>query len=341
LNADACVDLALELSPDDPLALDLRSLVLLNDHRFAEAKALALTLVNRTPDSALAWGSLSDALLELGEHEAAEQAAATMLDLKPNLPAYSRASYFRWLRGERAEAEELARLAIDASDDPRRPEPRAWMMVQTALLFWHEGDSAGANAGFLKAQEVVPEYPPALVGRARVAWSTGDAQQALALLTRAYEKSPLTETAWLLGQARELAGDSAGANAAYADAEREGRRSDPRTLSLMWSTRKLNPGEALTLAEREQRKRGDIFTEDTLAFALYRSGRFSEAKRVIERARRLGTRDARLLFHDGAIRLALGEVAAGRRLLREALRLNPHFDELGAREASLLLRGRS
>lgn len=337
LNADACAELALGITPEDPLALDLRALVLLNDHEFEKAKRLSESLVRRRPDSAMAWGSLSDALLELGEQDAAERAATAMLDLKPNLPSYSRASYLRWLRGAESDARELARLAIDASDDPRKPEPRAWMLVQAALLFWHAGDWQGADAGFAKALDVVKDYPPALVGRGRVALAEGHPSSASDYFQRAYGASPLAETAWLLGEARELEGRLDEARAAFADAEREGRRADRRTLSLMFSTQNRNVDEALALAQRERKTRGDIYTEDALAFALYRAGRLQEAKESIGRARRLGTPDAKLLFHDGLIRLALGDVRLGRQLLSEALARNAHFDERSAREARSLL----
>ncbi|HET9932260.1 MAG TPA: tetratricopeptide repeat protein [Polyangiaceae bacterium] len=337
LNADACAEVALGISPDDPLALDLRALVLLNNHEFTKAKALSESLIARRPDAAMAWGSLSDALLELGEQDAAERAANTMLDLKPNLPSYSRASYLRWLRGAESDARELARLAIDASDDPRRPEPRAWMLVQAALLFWHAGDWQGADAGFVRALEVVKDYPPALVGRGRVALADGNAGAAADFFQRAYDASPLTETAWLLGEARELEGRHAEAKSAFADAEREGRRADRRTLSLMFSTQARNIEEAVSLAERERQVRADIYTEDALAFALYRAGRMHEANEAIQRARRLGTPDAKLMFHDGLIRLGLGDSRSGKRLLSEALAQNAHFDERSAREARTLL----
>jgi len=337
LNAEACANVALELVPEDALALDLRGLVLLNAHRFAEAKQLSLTLLEKRPDSPMALGSLSDALLELGEHEAAESAAMRMLDLKPNLPSYSRSSYFRWLRGDLEAARELARLAIDAGTDPREPEARAWAIVQAALLFWQAGDIDGADAGFSEALRGIPDYPPALVGRARVLLANGATNASIELLERAREKSPLVETTWLLGQARELAGDAAGAERAYLDAEHEGKLHDPRTLSLMFSTLNRNADSALALAERERRARGDIYTEDALAFALYRVGRHAEAREAIARARRLGTPDARLLFHEGAILLASGDAKLGRKTLKAALELNPHFDETSAREARKLL----
>lgn len=337
LNAEACADVALDLVPGDALALDLRGLVLLNAHRFTEAKQLSQSLLETRPDSPMALGSLSDALLELGEHEAAESAAMRMLDLKPNLPSYSRSSYLRWLRGDLEAARELARLAIDAGTDPREPEARAWAIVQAALLFWHGGDTEGADAGFSEALRGIPDYPPALVGRARVLLATGAPNAAVDLLERARSKSPLVETTWLLGQAKQLAGDAAGAERAYLDAEREGRLHDPRALSLMLSTLNRNTNGALLLAERERRTRGDIYTDDALAFALYRAGRYAEARAAIARARRLGTPDARLLFHEGAILLASGETKLGRQALRAALGLNPHFDETSAREARKLL----
>jgi hypothetical protein len=44
-----------------------------------------------------------------------------------------------------------------------------------------------------------------------------------------------------------------------------------------------------------------------------------------------------LLYHAGAIRIALGDLARGERLVRDALDLNPRFDMTGAAEAEQLL----
>jgi hypothetical protein len=105
----------------------------------------------------------------------------------------------------------------------------------------------------------------------------------------------------------------------------------------MYSSRQTNADEALRLAEEERGARGDVYTDDALAWALYRHGRFADAKNAIARARRYGTKDARLLFHEGAIEKALGHEAAGGRLLAQALELNPKFDVAGAAEARALL----
>jgi tetratricopeptide (TPR) repeat protein len=337
LNADAAARVALALAPDYSPALILQSLVLLNSHKFEAARAIAQKVVDDHPHDPMAYGSLSDALLELGRYPDAEKAAETMVDIKPSLPAYSRVSYFAWLEGDVQHALQVARLAIDAADDPRDPEPRAWELTQTAMIFWHEGDYPGADAGFDLALKAVSDYPPALVGKARCALARGDGKRAVDLLERAYAQSPLPETAWLLGDARTMAGDDAGAASAYALVEKDGRISDARTLSLFDSTKSKNPDQALALAEAERKGRGDLYTDDAYAWALHRNGRNDEAKVAITRALSLGTKDARLLFHAGAIRIETGEAAAGRKLVADALRLNPKFDVTGAAEAQALL----
>jgi tetratricopeptide (TPR) repeat protein len=336
LNANACADVALDLEPESKLAYNLRGLVYLNDHEFDKARDVAEKIIAKDPDDPMAYGTLGDALLELGKYEEAMTAVQKMVDLKPNLPSYGRASYLQWLRGDAKAAKESARLAIDSGRDRRDPEPEAWTLVQTALLFWHAGDYEGADAGFDKAIDWQSEYPPALVGKGRVALARGDAKRAAELFGRAFKQSPLAETAWLLGDARTLAGDAAGAAEAYAAVRKEGA-SDPRTLSLFLSTKNEDSARAVALAEQEKKVRGDIYTDDALAWAYYRAGRIAEAKVAVDRARRLGTKDARLLYHQGAIWIAAGEKEKGRKLVREALELNPKFDVTAADEARKLL----
>jgi tetratricopeptide (TPR) repeat protein len=340
LHAEACADVVLERSPANVAAENLRGLVLLQQHEFARAKAMAEALVAREPRDATAWGTLSDAALELGDFEGAVSAVARMLEQKPGLPAYARTSYLRWLRGDDAGAVEAIRLAIDAGD-PGDPEPLAWVLTQAAQLFFQRGDYEGADAGFQQALEVLREYPPALVGRGRVRLARGDAARASQLFEQAFAQSPLVETGALLVQAFSAAGDRDGAERAYAAAEREGLRGDRRSLSLLDSTLNRRPERALELARAERNLRADLYTEDALAWALYRNRHFDEALRSIERARRLGTRDARLVFHHGAILLALGRAAEGRALLREALALSPKFEPAGAAEATHLLGART
>jgi len=337
LSADACAEMALRLAPSDRGALDLRGLMLLNEHRFEDARKLAQSVVDTLPDDAQGWGNLADALTDLGRYDDAAHAAQRMMDLKPNLASYARASYLLWLRGDVPGAKESARLAIDAGGDMRDPEPLAWVLVQAATLFWQEGDPDGADAGFDRALLAKPGFPPALVGKARVALAQGRSSVAVVLLQQAFEARPLAETAGLLADARRLSGDGPGAEAAEREVLREGRSGDGRTLSLYLSTHDRDADEALALAERELATRDDIYTEDALGWALYRKGRLSEARAASDKAMALATPDARLFYHAGAIRLAEGESTAGRALVKRALALNAGFDPVGSREARALL----
>jgi tetratricopeptide (TPR) repeat protein len=337
LNAKAAADVALGIDPADSMALDLEGLVLLNDHRFEEARALAQRVVEAHPQLPAPYGTLSDALLELGRFDEAVRAAQQMVDLKPNLPSYGRASYLRWVAGDVPGAEQAARLAIDSGEDVRDPEPGAWMLTQTAMIFCHEGDYAVAEAGFDRALVWMSAYPPALVGKARVAMARGAPDQAVSLLRAAYDESPLVETAWLLGDAHSMAGDAEGARRAYDLVERTGLRTDHRTLALFWATKNEHAAEALALAEAEMRARPGLYTEDAYAWALYRNGKIDEAKAAIARALEHHTRDARLWYHAGAIRIEAGDVLAGRELIARALALEPAFDFTGAAEARWIL----
>ena len=70
-----------------------------------------------------------------------------------------------------------------------------------------------------------------------------------------------------------------------------------------------------------------------LAWCLYKKGQPTEAKIAIDEALRLGTRDARLLYHASVIEQPLGNRRAAVEHLRLALKVNPSFDILQAETA--------
>jgi tetratricopeptide (TPR) repeat protein len=333
-NAGACASRAIALDPSNRAALELQGLVLMNDHRFAEASELMKRVVAASPEKPVAWGTLSDALLELGNIRGAVDAAQRMMDLKPNLPSYSRAAHLQWLHADLQPARESVRLAIDAGNGSMDREPRAWVIVQAAMMFWNEGDYDGALAGCDQALSELPNFAPALVCKGRILIGRGDGKAAEPLLAQAYKSIPLIETGWLLGDARESIGDEAGAQQVWAEIEKRGA-ADPRTLALFLATKNLDVQRAVQLAIDERKTRDDQYTEDVAAWALYRAGHISEALAASEKATALGTRDARLWYHRGAILLASGDTR-GRELVQKALALNPSFDRTGAAEARSL-----
>ncbi|NEA84782.1 hypothetical protein G3I53_01545, partial [Streptomyces sp. SID14436] len=88
----------------------------------------------------------------------------------------------------------------------------------------------------------------------------------------------------------------------------------------------------------EWARRHSVHTADALAWALHRSGRDEEALRYARRATATGYRSAAFLHHRGMIERAVGDHRAARASLTAALRLNPGFSPLGAREAKAALK---
>jgi Tfp pilus assembly protein PilF len=354
LHADACARVALEIAPDQRRALGLSAQVRLDAHEFARAREIAEAVLAREPDDAGALGTLSDAALELGDVPAASAAAQKLLDVAPGLGAYARASYLRWLHGDEPGALEMARLAIDAAGAPDELDARAWILVQTAHLFWHRGDLAGAAAGYRMALDVRAEYAPALLGLGKVAIAEQRYRDAAEHLGRALASHADVETAALASEVSQQLNDAAGAARYEAQIEQLGRH-DRRAYALFLANRRVDAARAVAparaeravlparaeravlLARAEREGRGGVYTEDALGWALYAAGELEEAEQHARRATRLGTRDALLLYHLGAIQLARGEVAEGKAALEQALRQNPHFDRAGAAEARRLL----
>jgi tetratricopeptide (TPR) repeat protein len=335
LSAEAAASKAQALGAKN--AAGVRALTLLNQRRFEEARALAEATLVKEPEDLRSLAALADALLELGRLEESGRAVQKMIDLKPNLPSYSRASWLRWLIGDVAGAKQLIRLALDAGRDPRDPEPRAWTLCQAASYFWNEGDYEGAEAGYDQALALVADYPPALVGKARSALAGGHPDRALPLVTTAFTHRPTVDAGILRARVLEALKD-ASAEEAWQAAADQGKRGDRLGLGWLYALRNQNLEQAKTLLEKERAGRPGPYVLDALGWALFRSGRLEEGEEAAIGANRFGTQDARLWYHLGAIRLARGQVE-GRALIEKALKLNPAWDWAEAADARRLLGG--
>lgn len=323
VNADACASVVLAKDPDHVAAADLRGVALRARHEYGEARQLAERITVKHPSETTGWTALTDALLELGHYDAANDAAQKA--------GHARMAKVQWITGNVAPAKESIRRAKE--DDVEA-------ILESATIAWHEGDYARADASFDEALERDSDLAAALAGKGRVAMARGDFSRAVELLRRSYEVRPTVERAWLLGDAREASGDPKGAAEAYALVTKHAA-TDPRAYSLFLSARKDRTKEqysdALRLASEVHVKQQDVYTEDALAWALYRAGMPETAKTAMGRARRFHTPDARILFHEGAIRIAGGDVKKGKEVIAQALEMNPAFDWRGAKEARELL----
>jgi tetratricopeptide (TPR) repeat protein len=322
------LDEAEKLSPGDYQVGRTRAWTLLGQHRFAEARDEAKALNHRAPDDVLVYGLLGDAHLELGEYTEAEEALQWMMNLRPgNVPALTRGAYLRELIGDVDGALEFMNNAFE-----RTPldevEDRAWIATQIAHLFLATGRVPEAETAAQKALELFPGYHYALAQLAGVRTAQGRHDEAVALLRQRYEQAPHPENLYDVGRALARAGRVAEARQAFAEFETKARGEMAgadncnRELSAYYVDEAKRPSEGLRVAEQELSRRRDVFTLAAHAWALSAIGRSAEARKEMETALAIGTKDARLLYQAGVIAARAGDRTAAARHLDESLRVN-------------------
>ena len=106
-----------------------------------------------------------------------------------------------------------------------------------------------------------------------------------------------------------------------------------RELVFYYADHAHQPAKALDVAKQEFAWRHDVYTLDAYAWALHVNGQDAEARKQIETALAVGIRDSRIFAHAGEISLKLGDRAAAKRYLAEAVALHAS----GSEQAKLVL----
>lgn len=328
-KAETAINRALEFAPADAAARKLKASLHLSFHRFKEAAELATHLLKEFPNDSFVFGVLTDAYMELGEYDRAVGAAQKMVDLRPGTASYARVAQLRSLYGDHAGAIEMMTQAA-RSADPKETETQSWCLVQLGDEYWKHGEFAKAEKVYDEALSVFPEYFLALASKGRVFAAKGDLDGAEKLLVDSQNRHPAADAIINLGHVYTLRGDAERAKQQYDLVEvveqKLGMAGDQKKLALFWADRDIKLAEALAIAENEYAMRKDIYTTDVLAWCLYKNGRLPEAKKKIDEAMRLKTKDARIRYHAGMIEKALGNDREAVQLISEALKQNPSFD---------------
>ena len=310
-------------------------------HEFRKGLRLARQAVRLDPENGSAYGALGDALLNLGRYPQAFRVYDRMALLAPGIASFTRVASARELIGHRRAAADADELALEAGSTV--PENAAWTVVQLGNVRFNMGDLTGAAAAYRRALRQYPGYVHAEAGLARVEASEGRYGPAIARLRRVVAELPLPAYVILLGDALHAAGRERAARHEYAlvgAIERlfaaNGVRTELQT-ALFDLDHDRNVPDALRRARTAYASAPSIYAEDALAWGLFRIGRCGEARAHSERALRLGTRDALLVFHRAMIERCLGSSTA-RSWFARALAINPHFSILWSPVARKALR---
>ncbi|MES1262341.1 MAG: tetratricopeptide repeat protein [Acidobacteriota bacterium] len=317
-------------------AARLRTEIALERHDFRTAADDSRQLIDWSPNDSWNWGTLGDALTELGDYDNAAEAYQKMVSLRPDLSSYNRAAYFRFLYGDVENAVKIMKMAIGAGSP--MAENTAWCEVELGKIYLKTGQSREAADEFQAALRRFPNYHPALAGAAQAAAARSDWKTAIAYMHRAQAATPLPDYSAALFDYYTAAGDAKEAAKhkemiqVIDQVGQAAKEKANRNIAIIYADHDWNLDRALELARNELEVRGDIYSYDALAWALYKNKRYAEAAVAMKKAMQLKTPEPAFYYHAGLIDSALGKKDEARELLKKALELNPHFD---ARQASL------
>ena len=308
-------------------------------HDFVGALARGRAAREIDPFDADVYGVIGDAQLELGRYDRAFATFQTMVDTRPGLPAYARISYACELLGDVPGAVDAMMRAFDAAGSA---SDAAWAAHQLGELELGRGAVDAAAEWFDRGRGLDPGYVPNLAGLAKVAWARGDVELAIRRYSDVVAAYPSVEYVTALGDLYASTGrdDLAAQQYAVVVATRQIAKANGVDVDLdiaLFDADHGKPESALHAARAEWARRHSVHVADAYAWALAANGRYREAAAMMDRALRLGTRNASFLFHAGMIQRGLGHEAAARRFLERALATNPHFSILLAPTAERTL----
>ena len=291
----------------------LRTEIALERHDFHAAALYSETLTQQAPNDSWNWGTLGDAQTELGNYDKAADAYQKMVNIRPDLSSYNRAAYFRFLYGDAENGTKIMKMAIAAGSP--MAENKAWCQVELGKMYLKTGKLKEAEEAFSAGLRNFPNYHPALSGLAQVQAEKHDWKSAITNMKRAQASVPMPDYAAALYDYYTASGDSKEAKKQKEMIEvidqvgQAAQEKANRNIAIIFADHDWHLDRALELAKNELEVRGDVYTYDALAWALYKNGKYSEASEAMKQATKLGTPEPSFRLHARLIEEALKKAA--------------------------------
>ncbi len=321
--------------------------VSMGEHRFSDALDYAERALALGSGDLSAFAIVGDAYADMGEYEKASIAysrlepGGSQPEAGKSYAQQTRTAYLKFISGDTGGAIREMETAVGEGIQAHLPgENLAWLYFELGEFHYQAGHVQAAADAYLTALTVYPGDYRALAGLGKVRASQGRYAQAITLYQSAIAVVPMPIYVAELGDIYAQTGDTAEAEKQYKLVEYIGRLGHinqvlhNRDLALFYADHDRNLAEALELARKEFEVRGDVYTWDALAWALYKNGKYTEANEAMTHALRLNTQDTMLLFHAGMIAAKLGREAEAQKQLAAAIEINPHFSVLYAATAA-------
>ena len=296
-------------------------------HKLAEVAA-ALRAAPSVHDSDEGRLIRADLDFQHGHYQAAERCYLEVLKHERSWGALARLAHLRSKMGDSTGADDLYE---EAQDQLTAKEMRAyaWLEVQRGFLDFARGRHGEAQLHYGRADKTYPGYWLVDEHIAELLGAEGRYDEAVGILERIISIVDRPDLDQAIGELYEFAGQGRPAVywkeralSAYLDSAQRGEVHYYHHLVDYYTDVEEDGGEAVKWAYKDLQLRENFATQAALAWALYRDGRFSEARHWIDRALASGVVNARLYFCAGDIHSA-GDTIRSRELRERALKLNP------------------
>jgi tetratricopeptide (TPR) repeat protein len=338
----AALDLLEDVIVSEPKnfdALCCKATVLLSQHHFSEALAIAKIALPINASSAFIYGIMCDAYVELGNYPEAVKMSDKMISLRPDIRSYARISYLREIHGDLNGAIQACKLAV-AAGYPGLEETE-W----TRMILAHLHESAGhidtAEYHYKLALVERPDYAYALAGLGKIEKSKNNYSMAIKYYEKAnkmiidYTFSDQLTDLYLLNNENEQSKKTAESvikmlsplSNENESGNTHGHYADKELAYAFLKTNDLEKALKHALLEYERRPK-NIDVCETMAWVHYKNKKFTDANKFIDKALVTKSQNPVLLYRAGLIKINAGEKETGINLLRLASKNNPLIEDL-------------
>ncbi len=300
-RADRVLSTALRRDPRNLAALVGAGSLAGLRHDFHEQLRLGIEARNVAPGLARPYAVIADAQIELGRYRDAAGSIQRLVNLKPGLPAYARASYYRELTGDPVGALRAMRFAASAGG---APENLAYVQALVGNLELSLGRPRAARDAYLDSLRTVVGFSDALEGLARVDAARGAPHLGAARLRRLAGGRPPARALIFLAELELRMGrpDAARVHLRAARAQFARDRAGgglPDAEAVLFEANHGSASRAVHLGRRVWSAKPSIRSADALGWALTRAGRPRAGLVWAHRALRTGSREPMLRAHAG------------------------------------------
>ena len=338
----------LQTEPKNFEASVLKSVLLLSQHRFEEARAEAEKTKQLNPYNAYVYGILTDANVELGNYTVAIENADKMVSIRPDIRSYSRVAYLREIYGDYQGAIEAMKMAVSAGVPG--DEATVWTRVQLARLYENTGQIPEARMQYSIALEERPGYAYALAGMARLLLHENKVDEGIQYFLQANEKVDDVTFSQGLAEAFSRKGDKKRVGDLNNDiikainnhqhiTSKENNGHYHAGMELAYAYIAIgNYEDALSNAMAEHKRRPqNIDVNECVAWVLYKKGEAAKALPFIETALSTHSVQPRLLCRAAMIYNQNNQKEKAASMLSAALSKNAVMDQELKNESTALL----